>query len=52
MNDFGDGGGPVLKGSLAAGWEHGKDGYGNLYYREAYTPESTGTGIRIAKNAE
>lgn len=52
MNDFGDSGGPVFKGSLAAGWVHGKDGYGNLYYMEAYMPESKGTGIRVAKNAE
>ena len=38
MNDFGDSGGPVFKGSLAAGWVHGKDGAGNLYYSEAYMP--------------
>lgn len=52
MNDFGDSGGPVFKGSLAAGWVHGKDGYGNLYYSEAYMPESKGTGIRVARNNE
>lgn len=52
MNDFGDSGGPVFKGSLAAGWVHGKDGYGNLYYSEAYMPESKGTGVRVARNSE
>lgn len=52
MNDFGDSGGPVFKGSLAAGWVHGKDAAGALYYMEAYMPESEGAGIRITKNAE
>lgn len=52
INDEGDSGGPVFKGSLAAGWVHAKDSVGNLYYTEAYMPESKGTGYRVAKGTE
>lgn len=32
MVDFGDSGGPVFTGSLAVGFTHAKDQYGNVYY--------------------
>jgi hypothetical protein len=32
LNDNGDSGGSVFKGSLAAGWVHGEDSSGNMYF--------------------
>lgn len=34
VNDEGDSGGPVFRGSLAVGTVHGKDGNGNMYFMQ------------------
>lgn len=47
INDYGDSGGPVYSGSLAAGWVHGKDSSGNMYFTHLQSIVSNNLPIRV-----
>lgn len=49
LNDNGDSGGPVFSGSLAAGWVHGEDSSGNLYFTPLRQIVANGLSIVVLK---